>query len=261
MDPESPSELRRRTIPLLGGNVLPKAQYADLDEFELSAVLVYRTIVMRTSPVASRPPAPYQLVYSGKWYQVWQRPATGSRPALSALPLGNSVDPTGVPSCKGVLQLARSVPPGGVLAAVSRTPPQVVSVPTPLPIGDINAAFVLTKPGLYEVWLGGSFFRKVSATVDGIATGSSHEQLNEAGEWTPLGTVRLGIAGQRMTLSHGDADLYPGSGGPGSAGPFFRDGPLALAPVTGSLPITYVQPSSARFLCGKRWDWIEALGG
>ena len=67
------------------------------------------------------------------------------------------------------------------------------------------------------------------------------------------------MAAHRLTLSYGDATLYPGSGGPGAAGPFFPVGPLAIAPVTGDLPITYVLPSDARSLCGKRWDWIEAL--
>jgi hypothetical protein len=260
MDPESPSELRRRTIPLLGGGLLPKAGYADLDQFELPGLLVYRTIVTRTSPVASRPPAPYRLVYAGRWYQVWQRPLAGARPVLGAIPLGNSVQPTAAPACGAVLRLARSTPAGGVLAAVSRTEPQVVSVPSPLPTGDIAAAFALTRPGLYQVWLGGSFFRRLTTSVDGVRIGSSYEQLNEAGEWTPLGTVRLGTSAHRVTLSYGDAALYPGGGGPGSAGPFFPVGPLALAPLESRLPITYVQPSAARSLCGKAWDWIEALG-
>ena len=61
-------------------SILPKGGYADLDQFQLSALLVYRTIVTRTSPVASRPPQPYRLVYAGRWYQVWQRPSVLARP-------------------------------------------------------------------------------------------------------------------------------------------------------------------------------------
>jgi hypothetical protein len=259
MDPESPSELRRRTIPLLGGGLLAKASYADLDQFQLTSLLVYRTIVIRTSPVASRPPQPYNLVYSGAWYQVWQRPLALKRQVLSAIPMGSSVDPSGVPDCSAVIRTAHATPASGLLAAVSRATPQVMSVPSPLP-KHTHAAFVLTSPGLYQVWLGGSFFRRAEASVDGIRAGSSYEQLNEAGEWTPLGRIRLSAAAHRMTLTYGDAGLYPGSGGPGAAGPFFPVGPLAVAPVTAGLPITYVQPSAARSLCGKRWDWIEALG-
>jgi hypothetical protein len=84
--------------------------------------------------------------------------------------------------------------------------------------------------------------------------------INESGGWTPLGTVRLGVGAHRVTLSYGGSDLYPGSGGGGRVGPFFPVGPLAVAPVTGALPVTYVTPSHARALCGRSWDWIEALG-
>jgi hypothetical protein len=260
MDPESPSELRVRVVPMLNGQPLGKGGYADLDQFQLPGLLIYRTIVIRTSPVASRPPAPYKLVYNGRWYQAWQRPVTLTRPLLGAIPLGNSVDPTAVPSCRQVLQFARGVPANGLLAAVARPSPTVASVPSPLPNGNTSAAFDVTTPGLYEVWLGGSFVRQLTTYVDGRRIGSAREVLTEGGGWTPLGTVRLDVSAHHVTLSYGGAELSPGSGGGGPAGPFFPVGPLAITPVTGGLPVTYVQPSDARSLCGKPWDWIEALG-
>ena len=229
MDPESPSELRYRVIPLLGGQQVPKGGYADLDQFELPGLLVYRTIVTRTSPVASRPPAPYKLVYDGRWYQVWQRPVQPQRQVLDHLPLGNSIDPTAVPACGQVLRLGREAGQLGLLAAVPRPDPSVAGVPSPLPTGDTTAAFVVSTPGVYQVWLGGSFVRRVIAYVDRVRVGSSHEVINEAGGWTPLGSIRLAAAAHRVTLSYGDAELYPGSGGPGAAGPGLPVGPVALA--------------------------------
>ncbi len=260
IDAESPSELRRRTIPLRNGQLLPKAGYADLDQFQLAALLVYRTIVIRTSPVASRPPQPYRLVYTGTWYQVWQRPVKPSRPVLSSIPVGDAVDPTGVPSCAAVARLARSTPPGGLIVAASGERPQVMSVPSPLPVGDTVASFVAPAAGRYRVWLGGSFFRRLQADLGSVQTASSHQQLNEAGEWTPLGSAALGPGRHRVTLSYGDATLYPGSGGPGGAGPFFPVGPLAVVRANAPGPLTYVAPSAARSLCGRAWDWIESLG-
>jgi hypothetical protein len=260
LDPESPSELRRRTIPLRSGELLPKAGYADLDQFQLDALLVYRTIVIRTSPVASRPPQPYRLVYSGTWYQVWQRPVKPSRPVVSSIPLGGDLDPGGVPNCNAVAGLARSTPPGGLLSAATAERPDVISVPSPLPEGDTVASFVAPAAGRYQVWLGGSFFRRLRVRLGPVQTASVHEQLNEAGEWTPLGSAPLGPGAHRVTLSYGDAALYPGSGGPGGAGPFFPVGPLAVVRTTTARPLTYVAPSAARSLCGKRWDWIESLG-
>jgi len=260
MDPESPSELRRRVIPLRDGQQVPKGGYADLDQFQIPALLVYRTIVIRTSPTASRPPAPYRLVYEGRWYQVWQRPTSPSRQVLDSLPLGNSIDPTGEPACGAVIRLAREAGRGGLLAAVARPAPTVDTVPSPLPNGDTTVAFLITRRGLYRIWLGGSFSRRLSTSVDGSRIGSSRGVLNESGGWTPLGTLRLGVGAHRITLSYGDSGLHPGSGGGGRVGPFLSVGPLAVASVTGALPMTYVTPAHARALCGRSWDWIEALG-
>ena len=260
MDPESPSELRRRTIPLLGGQQVPKGGYADLDQFQLAGLLLYRTIITRTSPVASRPPAPYRLVFGGRWYQVWQRPRSPSRPVLDSLPLGNAVDPAAVPACGEVMSLAREAGRGGLLAAVARPSPTIDTVSSPLPGGGTTVALLTTRPGRYGVWLAGSFSRRLRTSVDGVQIGSSGEVVNESGDWTPLGTVRVGAGTHRITLTYGDAQLEPGSGGGGRAGPSLPVGPLAVAPVTAGLPVTYVPLARARALCGRPWDWIEALG-
>jgi hypothetical protein len=260
MDAEAPAELRRRPIPLRDGGQVSKGGYADLDEFQLRALPVYRTIVIRTSPVASRPPAPYQLVYDGRWYQVWQRPVRPSRAVIDAIPLGSPTDPTGTPACSDLIRLARATRAGGLLAAVARPAPSVEAVPSPLPVGDTSHAFTIARPGRYRVWLSGSFTRRLITSVDGVRIGSATGVLNEPAGWTPLGTVRLSPGVHRVTLSYGDAELYPGSGGGGRAGPVLTVGPLAVAPVTADLPVTYVSPNDARTLCGKRWDWVEALG-
>src|SRR5204863_1624936 len=93
--------------------------YANIDDFSLDAILVYRTLVLRRSPVESRPPSIYRLVWSGRWYEVWQRPESGSPRILEHLSLGNDVDPGVVPSCAEVLKLAR-LPGVARLAAVGR---------------------------------------------------------------------------------------------------------------------------------------------
>ena len=65
MDPEAASERRRRVVPLRGGGSLEDGDSADLDSFQLEAILVYKTLVQRTSPVASRPPSTYRLARAG----------------------------------------------------------------------------------------------------------------------------------------------------------------------------------------------------
>jgi hypothetical protein len=75
LDPEGASELRRRPVALRDGRVLGKAEYADLAALSLDAVLLYRTLVLHRSPPVSRPPTEYVLIWRGRYYDVWQRPA------------------------------------------------------------------------------------------------------------------------------------------------------------------------------------------
>jgi hypothetical protein len=260
MDPEAPSELRRRGIPLRSGGIVPTGGYADLDAFDLPALLVYRTIVIRTSPTATRPPAPYRLVYRGRWYEVWQRPVTLSRSLIDDIPLGSAGSPTAVPACGEVLRLGREAGQAGLLAAATRAEPVEMGVPSPLPAGRTTRKFALQTRGAYELWLAGSFVRHLTTTVDRTTIGATHEVLNEAGGWTPLGTVELGPGVHRVMLSYGDAELSPGGGGGGGAGPNFSVGPLEVTPVAGNSTLTYVSPAKARSLCGKPWEWVEALG-
>jgi hypothetical protein len=77
LDAEGASELRRRPVPLRDGRVLGKAEVADISAFAPEAVLVYRTLVLLRSAGASRPPAAYRLVWSGRFYDVWQRGVAG----------------------------------------------------------------------------------------------------------------------------------------------------------------------------------------
>ena len=50
---------------------LDKGGAADIDRFRLDQVLVYRTLVLRRGPAASRPPSAYTLAWSGRYYEVW----------------------------------------------------------------------------------------------------------------------------------------------------------------------------------------------
>ena len=77
LDAEGASELRRRPVPLRDGRVLAKAEVADIDAFDPEAVVVYRTLVL-SSNEQSRPPAAYRLVWSGRFYDVWQRGVAGT---------------------------------------------------------------------------------------------------------------------------------------------------------------------------------------
>src|SRR5207249_519368 len=78
-----------------------------LDEFQLSAMLVYRTIVVRRSPGESRPPAEYALRWSGRYYDVWQRPVRATSRVLTYSIFGDQVNAGAPPPCALVGRLAQ----------------------------------------------------------------------------------------------------------------------------------------------------------
>ena len=269
-DPEGASEFRRRLIPLRDGNVLQKLEVADIDRFQLQAVLVYRTLVLRRSPVASRPPSVYQLVWRGTYYEVWQRPETAVTPIQEHLSLGAPLDPVAIPRCGQMLRLARLAGSSGQLAAVERPSPSLLrlgslalphtwrandpSTVTPSGAGSVESILTVPRAGRYGLWIGGAFRRDVKISIDGSVVADARNRLSHAGEYVPMGTLDLSAGAHSIVLRYGGADLHPGSDGEA-----FPIGPLVLSLTTADSPVIYVSPGRARSLCGKRLDWIEAL--
>jgi hypothetical protein len=275
LDPEGASERRRRLIPLLDGQSLAPGLSADLDQFQPNAIQVYRTIVLRRSPVESRPPSNYSLVWRGQWYEVWQRAISSAGKIKEHLGLGTDLDPAAVPSCTKVRAMGqRAASNGGELATVLRPESPVVSdldsarFPssweadssdgTVVPHGSGNVSLSVTVParGRYGLWLGGSFRRTMTTLVDGRRIGAVGGHLNDDGQWTPLGTVPLNPGAHTIVLEYGGSRLAPGVGGAP-----FGFGPLVLSTTTADLPVHYVSASDAQSLCGRRLDWLEVVGG
>jgi len=274
MDPEAPSELRRRFIPLRDGHLLPKGEYADLDRFQLDAILVYRTLVLPHSPSASRPPSLYRLVWSGRFYDVWQRRATGGARILDHVPVGHGDQAVGILPCAAILGLARLAERnGGRVAAVIRPAATVVRLSTaslppnwrrlssapdsvyPSSSGTLKTIVGLSKQGRYGIWLGGSFRRNLEVSIDGRHIYNGRDRLIHEGIETPLEYVQLRAGRHLVVLHYSAANFSPGSGGPA-----FSLGPIIMSRLTDEVRVTYVDPGDARSLCGKSLDWVEALG-
>ncbi len=269
-DPEAASELRRRRVPLRSGETLRKGTTADTDRFRLSGLLVYRTLVLRRSPVQSRPPSPYRLTWRGRYYEVWQRPGGLESSVVAHLGLGNRRDPTAIPRCRAIRRLAREAGPGGTLAAAKRPPVKTIALAritdppawhwagyprTLLPVtpGTLRARARVGRAARYEIWLGGSVRPEVDLSVDGRPVGRVRHELNNVGEYVLLGTVHLTAGGHTLEIRFEGADLHPGSGGaPSPIGPLQMSvGDAADA------RIEDVPAARASSLCGHRWDWIE----
>jgi hypothetical protein len=273
LDAEGPAELRFRTVPLRAGGSLDKSEYADLDAFALDGLLVYRTLVLRQSPVESRPSSAYHLVRAGKWYEIWQR-TDASRPrVLEHLSLGTEQEPGALVDCAEVKRLAR-LPGTKRLAAVERPP--LVSIDlaraalpagwtadryfpggvVPNGAGVAEASFTVATQGRYLVWIGGSVRDRLDAYVDGRRVGTVRNQLNNWAQWTQLGIGELAPGRHTLVLRYHGPDLRPGSGGAQ-----FAMGPVILGTTTSAATdVMYVERWAATALCGKRLDWVEALG-
>ncbi|HEV8149546.1 MAG TPA: hypothetical protein VGP61_05115, partial [Gemmatimonadales bacterium] len=269
-DPEGASDLRRRPVPLRTGRLLPKGQSADLDRFELSSLLLYRTLVIRRSPAESRPPAPYRLIRRGKYYEVWQRPVTARPVVLTHLPLGDRVQAGAVPSCAQVRRLARMARSAGAMLVAPQRARSVVGEPARAPHprgwerhppllyathpGSVHLRVQIRHPGRYGVWLGGSFGRGFDVSLDGRSVGAARFELSNAGQYLRLGEATLGRGAHEVTLRYGDGDLRPGT-----SARLRPLGPLILSPASRSAIVQYLHSRDAGRLCGTSLDWIEVV--
>ncbi len=245
LDAEGASELRRREVPLRSRRLLAKAEYADLDDFALDGILVYRTLVLRQSPVESRPPFPYQRVWSGSFYDVWQqRPDAPT--VVDDVPLGTATQPAGAAPCTSVSRLAQEAQAvHGELAAVAA---RAAIAPA------ANGSVRVPQTGRYSVWIGGSFARPLAVEVDRHRVATAQPRLLHAGSYVRVRVIRLSSGLHRIRLVPESLGLRPGGG-------------MTLLPLytfvltaAGPPPRPFVvPPSRARELCGRRLDWVEAL--
>jgi hypothetical protein len=271
LDAEGASELRYRQVRLRNGGRLSKGRYADVDAFRLGDLLVYRTLVLRRSPVASRPPSVYRLAYRGRWYDVWTH--EDSRRVLEHLPLGSAVDPLGRARCSQVRALAARAYGAGEMLAVPHTR-EPLAVPlagaraagwSPAPhgggqvvpwrAGSLTLDVDVSAPGTYTLWVGGSVRGSLRALVDGRTVGAIRDQINEPAMWSRVGGVRLDTGAHRLVLDLRRSGLRPGVTAEG-----LELGPVALTS-SADPGLRAVAPGQAASLCGRRLDWIEVVAG
>lgn len=269
--PEGPAEIRSREIPLRDGFELAKNGYADLDELDPRAVLRYRTIVMRHSPVASRPPSVYTRIWTGRDYEVWQRPPHSVGTVIAHLGLGAETEPAAVPSCARIMDLAgRAKAAGGTLIAFLRPEPTFalaaisdhpkawssggLSALHPSGDGNLELGTTVPRAGRYELWLGGSADRGFATSVDGHRLDPVRYEPNPPGQYSPAGALWLDAGAHRVTLVRTADALHPGR----AAGQPLTS--VVLAPPEDRSRMTNVPPEEARTLCGGTFDWVEAVG-
>ena len=268
--PEAASELRARADPLISGELLETGASADIDQLQLEAVLVYRTLVLQRSPVASRPPSLYRLTFRDRFWEVWQRPAKLGRAVIWHLPLGDATHPGAVPNCPTVLRLARRRGVASLIAAPVRNP-EVVRLArgshpaawstgaSQLAPSGAGSAYVRVRAphgGRYSVWVEGSIRGPVSIAIDGSRVGEEAlDELQEPGQYIPFGELALARGVHKVQLRYGGGGWRPGTGGPPEA-----IGPLVLRRELAPQPLITLARAKARALCGRTLDWVEGVG-
>ncbi|HEX6458358.1 MAG TPA: hypothetical protein VF032_05515 [Thermoleophilaceae bacterium] len=239
---------------------------SDIDELSNAYVQRFRLLVLRRSGSASRPPSNYQLVYSGRFYEVWRRSGPGP---VQRLALGNSLQPGSVPRCSAVRSLSRA---GSRLAYVERPALPILMVaqarhpaawlpdgadPTnlrPYGPGTLTGAVTVKQPARYQVWVQGSFGRGYTVYVDNELVGRVRRELNPRGQFASPGAAGLSAGRHTIRLVRPGGSLYPGNGG--------RNrllGPVVLDPATDARVVRVLPSGRWRSLCGRRLDWVEAL--
>ncbi len=270
LDDEGATDLRYRQIYLVGGVESQNSQYVDLDQIQTDQLEPYNLIVVRRGPFESRPPAFFELAYSGKYYEVWRR-TSSSGSLLEHLPLGNSLDPGATGSCADVRRLSSEAGPSGRLVAARVDLPYTVSFerskfpagwssPSPTQFSPTSSGQVSAQlgapAGTYELWAGGDVRGGLDLSIDGDRVASERALIDNVGSLEPLGEVELGGGNHTFTFDYSKGGWQPGSG----VNPF-GVGPVTLAaPSVGDLGTVTVPSSQYRKLCDKRWDWIEAYG-
>ena len=244
-------------------------QYFDLDQETLAYIESFPAIVTRRSPIASRPPSNYKLVYSNAYYEGWERE---NRPAaLAHLGLQSTYSGTAVPACSSVASLVQGAPrddelvqavvPAStgfdILGAPSRPGgwgpnpnPPYGSVVTNGP-GFVHENVSVPVSGLYQAWVQGSFPRPIQVLVNGRVIGSVFG-ADSVSQWAPAGEVRLAAGVHELTVHRAGGRIYPGDGAFGWIGfvTLRKVGPEVLRTV----PLR-----EWRSLCSAPADWIELV--
>jgi hypothetical protein len=267
-DPGAPEALALRE---------PASEYDhsfDLGEERLTFIESFPYIIVRRSPVSSRPPANYRLILTNRYYELWERLTAPH--VLMQLPLvahpEQSLRADAAPNC-GRLHAAIADAPRGSDLAVATAPDTygfavaaVSHSPGWVPGGEYPGGVLTQTPGEaygtisvptgtdYKLWVQGSFPRQVEVKLDGRVVGTV------LGTNTPDGWLSAGETYAR-TGSHVLAVVRGGGGlGPGNGDAQAAIGAVVMTPVPETAQLRSVPVKRWRSLCSTEAQWIEVVG-
>lgn len=250
----------------------------DPDDLTLQYVESVPYLIVRSSPLASRPPANFRRVLHGEFYDLWQRGA-GPR-VLRHEPQGRDIlrPPPRIDraTARAWGRSARRL--HGRIGFVARDAtaqmrpaddPNNSWRGSPYPLypgavvpsipGRASGPVRVPRTGEYRAWLEGSFVRRLTLKVDGKVVGVTPTGLNNAGAYVPLGVLALTRGTHRLELSQGTGErTQPGNRGYRSS--LRHIGPIIFNPTANEdIAVTQLAPGQWRRLVGLRSDWLEII--
>ncbi|MDQ3768857.1 MAG: hypothetical protein M3370_05170, partial [Actinomycetota bacterium] len=247
----------------------------DLDEYTLEGLSPWELIVTRRDPTASRPPSDFFLVERTDHYEVWER-REGAREVVFHQPLGPLFGERDAAFCDALEDRLRQAGSQARLAYAPAPRARSFRVAERSPLwldagegqwlsrgpGFVRYEVRARRAGRYALWLGGSFGRTVTVSVDGREIGRLRWQGNYPRQLEPLGTVSLEAGEHVVEVSRSGGSLLPGTGNElDLEGTTTRVGELILAPPDAAPPVRTVAPEEAREACAsdEPWDWAEVV--
>jgi hypothetical protein len=130
---------------------------------------------------------------------------------------------------------------------------------TPTTAGATATAHVViphTAKG-YQLWLGGSFARGLTVSIDGQRIGAVADALDPVGAYERIGSPLTLVPGTyAITLTYPKANLSPGNA---DTEDYTSLTAIALSPPSTTGQMVTVTPARARSLCGRSLDWLEVV--
>ena len=270
--PSDPADGPLQPRPGLPPRTAAQARLAwDPNDLDFGYLQSFRLLVLGRSPVSSRPPADFKLVFQGHYYTVWKR--VSSPTVIAHVPVSSGLD-ANTARCATVRAVAaQAARQRALIAFVQRDttptllPTQAVRPPDwGLVAGDaddliprqqtgvLTGLLKVTQPGQYQVWLGGSFSQHFAVWVGKQLVGSTPLDLGPPGQYVRIGQVRL-TPGTRPVLIVRPAN----SSAPGESASTQLLGPLVLTRIDAPPPVEDISPDKAASLCGRALEWLEIV--
>jgi hypothetical protein len=248
----------------------------DLNQLQLSFVESFPLLVISRSPLATRPPANFDLVDRTSEFEVWRRVRPASE-VIVHLPLSGSPTERTRPYCRGLAESVRQAGAGSLLAYVPSSP-RTVLIPTQAThpsywhalgpealraygAGAVQGSVSLPARGTYDISMPGSVGRSVTLDIDGRRAGSISHQERYPGQFLHFARVSLSAGTHQVRMSRPNGSLSPGTG----------DGPDTASGVIGPLIFTLEQPRDGSLImvpsgeagptCAARagYEWMEMV--